>query len=82
MRWLVLERGSVAESLAPVLEGAVRPAWIGAPVVTIPAAEGGAPRLALYPVCTAPGDDRCGAGAAGGGPAAGSRANGRGAARS
>ena len=82
MRWLVLERGSVAESLAPVLEGAVRPAWIGAPVFTIPAAEGGAPRLALYPVCTAPGDDRCGAGAAGGGPAAGSRANGRGAARS
>ncbi len=59
-RWLVLERGSVAAALAPVLEGGPRPAWIGAPVFVVPAADAGAPRLALYPVCTAAGDTRCG----------------------
>jgi hypothetical protein len=71
-RWLVLERGSVAASLAPVLEGTARPAWIGATVWTVPAPDGGAPRLALYPVCTAAGDERCG-GAATGGPETGGR---------
>jgi hypothetical protein len=59
-RWLVLERGSAAPSLAPVLTGASRPSWIGAPVFEVPAGDGGLPRLSLYPVCTAVADDRCG----------------------
>lgn len=58
-RWLVLERADAARALAPVLAG-VRPSWIGAPVFQIPSADGGLPRLALYPVCTVSGDTRCG----------------------
>jgi hypothetical protein len=58
-RWLVIERDDAARALGPVLKGESRPAWIGAPVYTVPAADGGLPRLALYPVCTAAGDDRC-----------------------
>ena len=60
IRWLVLERQSIVRSLAPILEGGPRPAWIGAPVLTIPAsaaqvaAGDAAPTLALYPVCTIP----------------------------
>lgn len=60
-RWLVLERDSAAISLAPVLEGTWRPPWIGGQIFAVPSPDGGLPRLALYPVCTAPGDDRCGA---------------------
>jgi len=60
-RWLVLERDDVVPALAPVLAGqGTRPAWIGAPVFSVPSAAGGAPRLALYPVCVAPADSRCG----------------------
>ncbi|HSO30439.1 MAG TPA: glycosyltransferase family 39 protein [Candidatus Sulfomarinibacteraceae bacterium] len=58
-RWLVLERGDAARALAPVLLGESRPAWIGQPVFSVPSADGGAPRLALYPVCTTVSDDRC-----------------------
>jgi hypothetical protein len=60
-RWLVIERDNAARSLGPVLAG-TRPAWIGPPVFTVPAADGGLPTLALFPVCTAPGDTRCGSG--------------------
>ena len=45
--------------LGPVLDGALDPEWIGPAVFTYPAAEAGPPRLALYPVCTTDGDDRC-----------------------
>ena len=57
-RWLVLERDEAARAMGPVLAG-TRPSWIGAPVFTVPAADGGLPRLALYPVCTTLGDTRC-----------------------
>ncbi|GAC1673450.1 MAG: hypothetical protein NVS9B8_16160 [Candidatus Limnocylindrales bacterium] len=57
--WLVLERDEIASSMAPILEGASRPAWIGPPVFSIPAADGGPPRIALYPVCLSPSDRRC-----------------------
>ena len=57
--WLILERDSIVASLAPVLSGQSRPPWIGAPVLTIPAADGGVPRAALYPVCLSPKDLRC-----------------------
>ncbi len=59
-RWLVLERDAAARALAPVLSGqGTRPAWIGAPVFSVPSAEGGAPRLAIYPVCLELTDVRC-----------------------
>ena len=58
-RWLVVERSDAARALGPVLRG-TRPSWIGAPVFSIPSADGGLPRLALFPVCTVAGDTRCG----------------------
>jgi hypothetical protein len=58
-RWLVLERNDAARALAPVLLGESRPAWIGESVFAVPSADGGAPRLALYPVCTTATDARC-----------------------
>lgn len=58
-RWLVLERDDAARAMAPVLLGESRPAWIGVPVFSVPSADGGAPRLALYPVCTTATDARC-----------------------
>ncbi len=59
-RWLVLERDDVVRSLAPVLSGGARPAWIGAPVFTVASSNAdGIPALALYPVCTQASDTRC-----------------------
>jgi hypothetical protein len=59
IRWIVVERSDAAMALGPVLAGQ-RPAWIGAPAFEYPAADGGLPRLALFPVCTTLGDARCG----------------------
>jgi hypothetical protein len=59
IEWLILERDSVATGLGPVLLGNVRPPWIGAPVLVIPAPDGDAPTAALYPVCLSPSDERC-----------------------
>jgi Dolichyl-phosphate-mannose-protein mannosyltransferase len=58
-RWLIIERDDAARALAPVLLGDSRPGWIGEPVFSVASTDGGAPRLALYPVCTTDGDDRC-----------------------
>jgi hypothetical protein len=58
-RWLILERNDIAASLGPVLEGVSRPAWIGPAVFAIPAPDGGAARLALFPTCVTPTDNRC-----------------------
>ena len=48
--WLVLERDDAARALGPVLAG-TRPPWIGPPVFSVPAADGGLPKLALFPLC-------------------------------
>ena len=68
IRWLVLERAHLVEPMFPVIESKARPAWIGAPIFTIPytgpktgdAAADGAPAMAIYPVCTRSDDVRCG----------------------
>ena len=48
--WLVVERNDAARALGPVLAG-TRPDWIGPPVFTVPARDGGLPLLALFPLC-------------------------------
>ena len=68
IRWLVLERSHIVAPLAPVIESLIRPSWLGPPIYSIPytgprtgdAAVDGAPALAIYPVCTAAADTRCG----------------------
>jgi 4-amino-4-deoxy-L-arabinose transferase-like glycosyltransferase len=67
IRWLVLQRADSVASVAPILDGQARPAWIGAPIATVPAASGpgleplpgGAIDLGVYPICTQAGDPRC-----------------------
>jgi hypothetical protein len=64
----VLERAHIVAPLVPVIESAVRPSWLGPPIYVIsytgsrtgdPVVDG-APALAIYPVCTAATDTRCG----------------------
>ena len=59
LSWLVLERDEIATSMGPVIRGEKRPTWIGAPVFLMAAADGGPPRIALYPICLSPSDVRC-----------------------
>jgi hypothetical protein len=44
--WLVLDREDSVEPLAPILDGAPRPSWLGDPILT----EGEPLRLAVFPV--------------------------------
>ena len=66
VRWLVLEKDFTVTSLEPVLAGTVQPSWLSKPLAVVPAAPDGtgplakAPEAALYAVCLAPGDTRCG----------------------
>jgi len=46
IRWLVLDRGDSVESMAPVLDGASRPNWLGEPVFV----QGQPATLGVYPV--------------------------------
>jgi hypothetical protein len=72
VRWLILERSDAVPAVAPILDGAPRPAWIGPPVASKPAVPSpggvelppGAVDVAVYPVCVTPGDTRCAGGAA------------------
>jgi hypothetical protein len=61
VRWLVLERDDSVAAVAPILLDDARPDWIG------PAIWRDGARVAVYPVCTTPGDGRCQATASGGG---------------
>ena len=60
VRWLILERNGAVWALAPLLEGAVRPDWLGPPAFVLP--EGGETGIGstsaaalvaaiIYPVC-------------------------------
>jgi hypothetical protein len=46
IRWLVLDRADSVKSVAPILDGAAPPAWLGTPIL----AEGSPLRLAVFPV--------------------------------
>lgn len=67
IRWLVLNRADTVAAVAPILDGAARPPWIGPPVAHRPARQpdGAAPLpegaldVAVFPVCSAPNDPRC-----------------------
>jgi hypothetical protein len=67
MVWFISGRDIGGAGLARVVNGTGRPAWIGAPVYSIPDASG-MPRAALYPVCLSPSDVRCAIVAANGSP--------------
>jgi 4-amino-4-deoxy-L-arabinose transferase-like glycosyltransferase len=69
-RWLVLERDHLTAGLRPILAGEERPAWLSAPIASVPgqtSADGetetspddALPAAALYAVCLEAGDDRC-----------------------
>ncbi|MGD0862169.1 MAG: glycosyltransferase family 39 protein [Candidatus Limnocylindrales bacterium] len=67
IRWLVLERSHIVSSMAPVIESKERPDWIGPPIYTEPYRGSptgdpdvdAAPALAIFPICTTAGDERC-----------------------
>lgn len=55
-RWLVLEPGDTVPAAAQILAEGNRPDWVGPPILQ-------QPDVAVYPLCTVPGDTRCGAAA-------------------
>ena len=65
VRWLILERHSIVDSLAPLLTSELRPAWLSSPLLTVPNTDEASsstsdlPAAALYAVCFSPADDRC-----------------------
>ena len=59
IEWLVLERDGIVPALGPILAGESRPGWVGPAVYEIPAADGGTPRAAVFPICQGPEDVRC-----------------------
>jgi hypothetical protein len=66
IRWLVLDRDESTPVAGPILAGE-RPSWVGPPIAQFQVDASGAlvpttadPVLAVYPVCTTPGDTRCG----------------------
>jgi len=67
IRWLVLSRADTVASVAPILDGGPRPAWLGAPLASRPARQlpgaaplpAGAIGVGLYPVCLGSADTRC-----------------------
>jgi hypothetical protein len=50
IRWLVLDRGDSVAAVAPILDGASQPAWLGQPILS----QGSPTRLAVYPVVATP----------------------------
>ena len=71
IRWLVLDRSDTVATVAPILDGEPRPAWLGAPVASRPVRRpadaaplpANAVDLGLYPVCVLADDTRCEEGA-------------------
>ena len=70
IRWLVLERDHLVPALAPVLAGDIRPTWLSAPTLVIPADPdlpsgsptpdaSSLPRAAVFAVCLDAADTRC-----------------------
>ena len=53
IRWLVLERADTVPAVTEILLHGDRPAWVGPPIAA-------RDDVSVYPVCTTPGDARCG----------------------
>jgi hypothetical protein len=67
VRWLILESDNIMPALEPVLAGQLQPSWLSSPVAVIgpqstsaAAGSDATRRGAVYAVCLAPGDSRCG----------------------
>ena len=50
IRWLVLDRADSVSAVAPILDGAPLPAWLGPPIMS----QGSPTQLAVYPVLPTP----------------------------
>jgi hypothetical protein len=52
IRWLIVDADDSVPAATALLDDATRPSWVGAPILDTAA-------VTVYPVCTAPGDERC-----------------------